>query len=162
MSTETWGYSRSFHLYFVKLQVILHLNSGMACPNHILFNLQIKSSGDLQGNPKWNPQTAFRAICTTVQIAAWSPIQCTVVNRSMPLFILEIKLKLSKLKKKKFWTWICLGLLGGLGESIANVIPSSLNKESIGDVADNCLENPDLFQGLYNLFGELIDWLIDW
>jgi len=41
-----------------------------------------------------------------------------------------------------------------LGESIANIIPSSLNKESIGDVADNCLENPDLFQGLYNLFGE--------
>ena len=135
---ETWGYSRLFYLYFVKLQVILHLNSGIACSSHIFSYLQ---SGTLR---------LPSGLCTTVKIAVCSPIQCTIVNRSMPPFKLEVIRK----KVKIFWTWICLGLLGGLGESIANVIPSSLNKESIGDVADNCLENPDLFQGLYNLFGE--------
>ena len=31
----------------------------------------IKSSVNLKGNPKWNPQTAFRALHTNVQIAAW-------------------------------------------------------------------------------------------
>ena len=39
---------------------------------------------NLKGNPKWNPQTAFRALCTTVQIAAWSP------NRTRALIITPV------------------------------------------------------------------------
>ena len=41
--------------------------------NRILKLFYIKSSVNLKGSPKWNPQTAFRAPHTTVQIAAWSP-----------------------------------------------------------------------------------------
>ena len=43
-----------------------------------------RRSLNLKGNPKWNPQTAFRALCTTVQIAAWSP------NRTRALIITPV------------------------------------------------------------------------
>ena len=41
----------------------------------------IKSSVNLKGPPKWNPQTAFRAPHTTVQIAAWSPSQTSLIGK---------------------------------------------------------------------------------
>ena len=45
-------------------------------------------------------------------------------------------------------------MLGGLGESIANILPEQVDAERIGDVADNVLKDPELFSGLYNLFGK--------
>ena len=45
-------------------------------------------------------------------------------------------------------------LLGGLGKSIADHIPSAMGKEQVGSVADSALDNPDLFNGLFNLVGK--------
>ena len=46
------------------------------------------------------------------------------------------------------------GLLGELGETIASIIPPTVDKEKISDVANTALDNPDLYQGLYNLVGK--------